>query len=258
MGKVALAGSKNVRDLGGIAVEEGRVRERLLLRGGNLHALTKRDASLLRDQYGLALVIDLRTATERDEKPDAEIPCVENIHLPIFAESAAGITHERSTKKLSNTDERIPDLNALYAHMVSDACLENLAACVNAIVDSAIENRTVLFHCTEGKDRTGLISALLLAMLGASREAIMSDYTATNVVVARKAKRYSFLARLAGRKSTAEKLQAVFTAREEYLDSAFAKILNDWDDMERFADQGLKVDSVRLQVFRNAAIVRQA
>lgn len=258
MENIALAGSKNVRDLGGIAVDGGTVRNRLLLRGGNLFACTPRDAGILRDEYGLSLIVDLRTSSERDEKPDVRVPDAENMHMPLFDESTVGITRERSFSaigELAKIAEYIPDLEDLYRLMVSAECRDRLALAVRTVMSAVVEGRTVLFHCTEGKDRTGLLAAILLSMLGASREAILADYLFTNTVNTRKANRYYRLVRLLNRdKAAAEKMHAVFLARAEYLDAALDSIDENWGGMAPFVEQGLDVDSACLDAFKEAAI----
>ena len=254
IGKIVLAGSKNVRDLGGIAVEGGVVRDGLLLRGGNLFACTPRDAKILRDELGVSLVIDLRTATERSEKPDIRIEGVENVHLPLFTESVAGVTHEDATARLDELAKIIPVMTELYRRMVSDECRESLSLTMQAIMDSAIQGRTVLFHCTEGKDRTGLVAAILLTALGASRDQVMADDLFSRKASARKAQRYYWLVRLLRRdREAAEKLRAAFSISEEYLDSAFAAIDETWGSVDGFLVEGLGVSADRLCLFRQAA-----
>lgn len=259
MENIALTGIKNVRDLGGIAVDGGIVRNRLLLRGGSLFACTPRDAEILRNEYGLSLIIDLRTSSERDEKPDVRVPDTENVHIPLFEGSTMGITRERSFSTvggLAKLADRIPDLEDLYRLMVSTECRDELALAVHTIVNAVSEERTVLFHCAEGKDRTGLVAAILLSILGASREAIMADYLFTNTVNTRKANRYYRLVRLLSRdKTAAEKIRAVFSARAEYLNAALNSIDEDWGGMASFVEQELGVDSAFLEAFRQTAIV---
>lgn len=255
---ITLAGSKNVRDLGGIVAAGGTVRNRLLLRGGNLFACTPRDVTILRDKYGLSLIVDLRTSSERDEKPDVCVPGAENVHMPLFAESTLGITRERSFSmlgELAKIAEYIPDLDDLYRLMVSADCRHELALAVQTVMNAVLEGRTVLFHCAEGKDRTGLMASILLSMLGASREAIMADYLFTNTVNMRKANRYYRILRLLTRdRAAAEKMRAVFEARAEYLDAALDSIDEDWGGMDAFVEQGLGVDSACLNSFRQMAI----
>ena len=258
MENIALAGSRNVRDLGGTVVDGGTVREKLLLRGGNLFACTQRDAAILRDEYGLSLIVDLRTSVERIGKPDRSIPGVENVHIPLFAESTVGITRERLPRLTDDLAEIIPDLTVLYRRMVSIECRDNLSRVVQTIMDAIVQGRTVLFHCTEGKDRAGLTAAILLSALGAPRKAIMADYLFTNTVCTRKADRYYWLARMLRKdKATSEKLRAVFSVRADYLEAAFSAIEEEWGSTEAFIVQGLGVGPDRLEAFRNAAIAEE-
>ena len=259
MENIALAGSRNIRDLGGIAVEGGVVRDRLLLRGGSLFACTPRDMSLLRDEHGLSLIVDLRTPTERSQKPDKTIAGVDNVHIPLFEEATVGITREQVRGLKSDLAQLIPSMDVLYQRMVSDDCRGNVALAVRTILEAAASGRTVLFHCTEGKDRTGLMAALLLSTLGASREDILDDYLFTNTVNERKANRYYWLVRVLRRdEAVAEKLRSVYSASADYLDAAFDAMNEDWGGVMPFMEQGLGIDPALLDAFRSNAVERTA
>lgn len=83
-----------MRDLGGLKTADGpTIASGLLLRSANLAEATEEDRKVLREKYHLAKIIDLRTETERRERPD-----VEYIPIPIFDERAAGITHEKKPR----------------------------------------------------------------------------------------------------------------------------------------------------------------
>ena len=87
------------RDLSGIKNKEGKViKNNMLVRGKCLYKLTKKDIEKLKS-YNVAKVIDLRTAVEIDEKPNVAIDNVKYMHMPIFKEKTAGITHEKEESK---------------------------------------------------------------------------------------------------------------------------------------------------------------
>ena len=251
----------NLRDLGGLPAEGGAVRAGVLLRGGHLHGLRARDVAELRDGRRVRLVVDLRTDAERAEKPDAAIPGAEVRHVPLFGEAAVGITRERESLRTvrGSLADRLPDMEALYREMVGGACLGQLTEAVRAIVDFAVAgpdgpdgrpNGAVLFHCTEGKDRTGIVSLVLLSLLGVPRDAIMADYLRTNETAGKRAARYYRLARLLTRdRATAEKMRRVFLADETYLSAAIAAIERDWGTFESFAADGLGIPEPLQQEF---------
>ena len=248
---------RNFRDLGGIGCDGGQVKDGLLLRSGHLAKLKPSDVETLLERYNFGLVIDLRTATERTEKPDVAIPDVENRHAPLFAESAIGITHERASDGWAALEERLPDMKALYRSMVSGENTAHLSKAVDMIVDVVIEGQTVLYHCTEGKDRTGIVTLVLLSILGASQQAIADDYLRTNDIARAKASRLYWLVRLLKRdKAVAEKMRSVFVADISYLNAAIDEVNTTWGSVAAFTADGLGIDEQRQAAFRHAACKR--
>lgn len=248
---------RNFRDLGGITCSGGQVKCGLLLRSGHLAKLKPHDVETLLDRFDLGLVVDLRTATERAEKPDAAIPGAENLHAPLFSESTVGITHERASDGWAALEERLPDMQTLYRSMVSGENIAHLSKAVGLIVDAVIEGRAVLYHCTEGKDRTGIVTLVLLAMLGATQEAIAEDYLRTNETAQSKANRLYWLVRLLKRdKTVAEKMRSVFVADTPYLNAAIDEVNATWGSIAAFTVDGLGIDEQRQAAFRHAACKR--
>ena len=214
-----LKGTKNIRDLGGIAADGKHIKYGMLLRSGHLNAISDRDITKLQ-QYGLRTVIDLRIDEEKLEKPNAVMAGVKYYEMPVFDDSLPGMSHESK----QNLDG-IPDMRELYAYVMNSGCIGNLAAIVQRIVRAGEEEHAVLYHCTEGKDRTGMVTALLLTVLGVSREDIVSDYLLTNRVNKKKAVYYYWLVRIFKHNRTAaDKVYNVFLAKEEYLNEVFKAI----------------------------------
>ena len=259
MENLGLKGSANVRDLGGIACRDGMLRSKALLRGGSLHRLTPRDVALLRDDYHLKLVVDLRTDMEREEKPDVAIPGAANVSIPVFGESAIGITRERQSLKSlrsSGVASRLPNMEALYRTMMTGACIGSLAEVVRLVVERAGSDGAVLFHCTEGKDRTGVVSLVLLYLCGASYDDVMADYLYTNEIARRRARRIRLVAHLlTGDRAGTRKLENVFLADERYLDAALIAIGRKFGSFDAYVRHGLGIDDALRESFRNRMLV---
>ena len=114
MKELPLQSVVNLRDFGATQTKDRKtVKSVLFLRSAALNRLSKKDAAALRDKYGVCTVIDLRTQTEREQKPDAAIPGVETIHIPIFSEAVMGVTHEREIDRRQILS-MLPDLKELY------------------------------------------------------------------------------------------------------------------------------------------------
>ena len=165
--RIAVEGCLNFRDLGGYPTGDGgRLRWRRLFRADGLHALTPRGVETLRDEIRLGAIVDLRSSAEleRDGRgPLAGTP-IRFHHLPLFD---GGHGERRAPVGASLAD--------LYFGML-DVARGPLARVVTTL---ARTDEPAVFHCAAGKDRTGVVSALLLSLLGVSDEWIVADYAAT-------------------------------------------------------------------------------
>lgn len=181
----------NLRDLGGIPFAGGVVPEGVYLRSGKLSILTKEECDKLCRKYHIACVIDLRTPVESAEFPDPLPESVEYLQIPLLKDAAVGITHETGSdpmtiirnlrKNPEKLKEMIPDFKALYTDVVTDEYSRSQLDKVVAVLrDRAERNKCTLFHCTAGKDRTGIVSMALLKSYGVSDEEIIHDYMLTN------------------------------------------------------------------------------
>lgn len=182
----------NARELGGFPADGRTVRHGLLLRTASLAALSPEDRDALERVCRVAAVVDLRMSLERDQAPDPAIPGAENVFLPVLeAEDFPGFTPE--TAKIitdPNADRMALMKNAYEMGMLSDRLYvdflfsERGRTAYRALFRRLLElpeGRAVLWHCTDGKDRTGVASMLILTALGASRETVLEDYLLTNV-----------------------------------------------------------------------------
>lgn len=239
---IKLSGAKNARDLGGIINCEGKkIKEHCFLRSEQLSSLSTVDQSILLGRYNLAAIIDLRTDVERNDAPDVEMTGVKNIHLPVFSSEVIGITHENNIDKRKMLDN-LPDMSRLYRTIVTDSrCIESLRK-IFEIITQVPDGRSVLWHCTEGKDRCGLVSALFLSLLDVPREEILSDYLLTNISAKKKSDVYYYLIKfLLGRPIEAQKVREIYLAKPEFFFSAFDAIDSSFGSVDRFLKEALGI-----------------
>ena len=183
----------NYRDLGGIPTSDGkgRVPEGLFLRSGKLSVLTSEECARFLGQHRVGCVIDLRTPIEASEFPDPLPAGVKYIQIPILKDAAVGITHETGSdpmtiiRNLRRNPEKlkdmVPDFNQLCTQAVVDAySRRQLDAVVETLRKNAEKGVCTLYHCTAGKDRTGIASMALLKSYGVSDDDIIKDYLQTN------------------------------------------------------------------------------
>ena len=156
------AGTHNFRDAGGYAVGSGGVtRWRTLFRADSLHRLSEADRGSL-IEGGLRTAVDLRQASELTEAPNAfaSEAQVTFCHLPLLSNAPA-------------MPENLPALVDIYR-----AILDERGCQVRAVLSAlaAPMGLPAVVSCTAGKDRTGLIVALVLGLAGVPEETIVADY----------------------------------------------------------------------------------
>jgi protein tyrosine/serine phosphatase len=171
----------NVRDLGGLrTVDGGRLRRGALVRSDLLCRLT--DASRRAPvDYGIRTIVDVRFPDEvahdwdryplRDWQADASLGGLRYLNLPFNALSTADLPEARELYEAASTRGEINKLDIDYNQ-------PSIAAIIAAIADA--QPGGVLVHCHGGKDRTGMVVGLILALLGVPEEAIADDYALSN------------------------------------------------------------------------------
>ena len=252
MKNIKFEGLKNTRDLGGIKAKNGLIKEKKMIRAAGLSGLTSKDVDKLLDDYDQLAVIDLRTEEEIFEKPDIQIQNAKYIHMPVLTSEAFGITHEEAARR--KIDKEV-NLRNFYALAFTDEYIENIRTIIKTILSLEDEDYTVLFHCTEGKDRTGVIAAVLLTILGADRETIMEDYLYTNKVNGKKAKKYYWAIRLLEHnKKKAKTVKSMYIADREYLQAVFDAIDDNWENTDDFIKNGLKLEEDLINKFENRVV----
>jgi protein tyrosine/serine phosphatase len=174
---IALEGACNVRDLGGLPTVDGHTTKAgVLIRSDNLQDLDPADVEAL-VEAGVGTILDLRTSAELEligPGPLRETE-VKHVHLDLIPQGFDG-------REL--VDRTIPDETAgehamdhFYMDYVRDAPGE-VATALRTIADP--HSGGVVVHCAAGKDRTGVVIALALALVGVRRDAIVADYALTD------------------------------------------------------------------------------
>lgn len=165
-------GCLNTRDVGGLPVADGgRVRTNALIRSDSLGYLTPSGVEAVR-RHGLSAIIDLRYPGEGSSATSPAVPhpfAEDEVYrlIPMFVPGDQNL--DPVLLATASTGE-------IYCAM-ADHHAERIAAAVAAI--AASPPGPVVVHCADGKDRTGLVTALVLAVAGVSRTDIAADYAAS-------------------------------------------------------------------------------
>jgi len=173
---ISLEGAFNFRDLGGYRAADGRsIRWRTLFRADGLHRLSGPDLQTL-SELGLRTVIDLRTARELGERGRIEWPTAELAyhHLPLFEE----LPSEDSLEAWREREHMARE----YLRFVTEGAATMTAALSLLADDTSLP---AVFHCAAGKDRTGIVAAVTLGLLGVADDDIAEDYALSRPGMAR-------------------------------------------------------------------------
>jgi protein-tyrosine phosphatase len=195
---LVIDGLVNLRDLGGLPTESGLTTQPgRLLRSESPHTLSESGVRALLD-IGLGAVVDLRTASERDRTPSPlEGAGVHTVYAPIFTD-----------------DEDYPDHLATAGEVYCWWLRERghgIALAIRAIADAP--SAPILVHCQAGKDRTGVVVALVLRLAGVGIDLIADDYAISGVQLAEMLARDRLAA--VDRGMDAERVERLFTVRRE-------------------------------------------
>ena len=209
-----------LRDLGGYPTSDHKhVKWKTFIRSGDLDKLTESDLDYLTSLH-IRTDIDFRSMQEKKAAAD-KIPSTVTQYIPLSIE--AGDMTDMAHFNLNN----IPGiLEQAYVYIIQNA--QDTYREFFRIV-SEERNTPLLFHCSAGKDRTGIAAALLLGALGVDREVIMEDYMLSAV-------------------QAHPGFAPLTTVRKEYLEAAFQTIDTDYQGMDNYLKNQLGVDTHRLRM----------
>ncbi len=179
-GQIALEGGFNFRDFGGLMVGKGKhIRKGLLYRSGSLSGLTEHDCRMI-DALGISRVFDLRLTLERGvdrskwPKQHARVFTFPDMH------AAVGDRLREALEASEVSQNAIRDM-VLQSY---DEILKAMQPAVGAILMAMHENSSpLLIHCSAGKDRTGIVCAMVQRALGARRHDIVENYALSDQLV---------------------------------------------------------------------------
>jgi protein-tyrosine phosphatase len=236
---VPLQGASNLRDLGGYQMADGRrVRFGRLYRSATLAHLTPQDVETIAG-LGLRTVCDLRGVAEAAQRPSRLPAGAERVALPIEPTVGASL-RDLMLREMSTGEDVVDLLRRAYLDYVTGS-LHRYRAMLELLLQP--ERQALLFHCSAGKDRTGVGAALILLALGASRETIIADYVATDRLWLK-----DFPMPEGAPKPLTDALYGTHPALlEQTLDAAIAP----YGDAAVMLEQGLGLDGARLDRLRD-------
>ncbi len=241
--EIHLKGTSNTRDIGGYQTSDQRtLRWRQIIRSENLSRLTASDFQQL-EEIGVKTVIDLRTDREHEQSPTIW----QGEHPPQFYHFPIGDAHNdwfNAQRKLIRgnrfTEEQSLEHMVEGYRMIADEGPPSFRKLMDLVLDQS--NWPVLIHCSAGKDRAGVATALILEALGVDRETIMEDYLLTNeisraqeksVLISKERSKSGSGGRF-GRGPSAEAWFPIVGVQAEMLEAFYASVDEQYGSMDAF------------------------
>jgi len=233
-----MQGGFNFRDLGGIKTKDGRfVKWGKIFRSDDMHHLTNDDLAYL-SNIPIISVVDFRSQNEIKEAPDKMPQTAQNYPYSITPGNLP-TSPQMSEDNISmlesiNIDSIMRNVNEL---LVTDSLsIRQYANLFRLLEDES--KVPLLFHCSAGKDRTGMGAALILFALGADEQTILNDYLLSNRYIKDKYAPYT---------SKYPALEPLFSVKPEYLKAGIKKIQEEYGSIDNYLDSVLKVNRDKLK-----------
>jgi protein-tyrosine phosphatase len=254
--QIKLEGQDNFRDLGGYETKDGRkVKWGVIYRAGQLNKLSDADISRL-EALRIRTVVDLRGTSEAKTRGKDRLPeRVRRVRLPIDMNRLLKAIKKKSAPGSSTAEGADSMLQATKSIMLDRTNV--YAALIRELAKP--QNRPLVFHCTAGKDRTGVGGAIVLTLLGVPWETVREDYLLSNYY--RKDGNERDLKEL--RNDIAKKkgippeqvdmtsYEALYFVEPEYLDAAFKEVIKKYGSMESYLRKGLGISDMMIEKLRN-------
>jgi len=249
--RLPLLGAVNFRDLGGYpASDSHQVKKCLIFRSDHLSRLTSKDLQLLQD-LRLKVICDLRTVREQERAPDV-LPGDGSVRLLSLPVMAKGFDPADAMDRLRSGDNSW--LSMEFFINLYLGYLDDFGPIWGKVLGLAAspDNLPLVFHCTGGKDRTGICAALLLKALGVSEETILYDHQLSNVCNAERLQPlYAKLAAIGiGPKEAAPYLQAP----SEPLIAMFAHLKKSYGTIEDYLLKKADLDRSTLHTLQEGLL----
>lgn len=230
--QIMVAGAPNMRDLGGFYDTNGkRVLYHKLFRSGDLSKLTTSDLDTL-SVLGINQVIDLRTSAEITSAPNI-VPStgLTSTNLPLFASDNGGSS---DAQIIGGILQGTLSADSLMISMYNTIDSLKLANWTKAFAILQTTGNTTLFHCKNGKDRTGMTAALILSSLGVSQDDIVGDFMASNLYLSKTIAAQVSAMNSAYGAGAGNKLISLFGVEDSYIYAFFNAVNAKYGSMDNF------------------------
>ncbi|MEP4147368.1 MAG: tyrosine-protein phosphatase [Halioglobus sp.] len=249
-------GISNFRDLGGYATTDGKtVTWGKLYRSANFSETSRADQKAL-DSLSLKTLVDFRSAAEKEEEPNqlTKSPSFNIVEIPIMDGGDNSVSEEIIARfESGNFSDFDPNQFMIDANrQFASSFTPQFSAFIQQVLDA--EGQPIVWHCSAGKDRTGFAAAILLRMLGVSRDVIMQDYMLSREYSLAARQKELTLVRLLQGEEAADKLEILLGVEEAWLQAAFDAIDEQYGSFDNYVDEALSLEETDIARLRNTLL----
>jgi len=241
----------NFRELGGYRTKTGEtIKYQKMIRSSGLFRLSDEDLSFL-SEYGVRKIVDFRSPEEKRDEPDKTIEGSENIFNPVFS-----IDETMNSGDPRNMMAAMPKEGSgenqmfwVYKDIVSNPhANQAYRNFFDTLLSNTENNKSVLFHCTAGKDRTGFGAAIFLSAMNVDKAVVIEDYLLSNKYLEEFARsKIEEMKEQGLPDDIISKTYDLFMVKQSYIEVAFDTIQKSSGSMDAYLEKVLLLDDKRRQ-----------
>lgn len=250
---LTLQGGVNFRDIGGYRTEDGHsVKWGKAFRSGSLTHLTDSDYAFVKN-LGIQTVVDFRSTEERQSEPTAWRAGSPVIFTKDYSSAADNAGFAKALQSPGLTPETMAQVMIGFYRDVPNRFADQYAVLFHKLAKG---EGAVLFHCTAGKDRTGVAAGILLSALGVPRQTVLADYALSEKVVdymgqmskapSKDGDAYAFL-----RKLPKEVVVPLMRSDPRYLEAALVRIDQEYGSVDGYLKTKLGLDAAEIAALKS-------
>lgn len=239
----------NIRDLGGIKTSDGHtIVLKRLLRSSDLHKLSKKELDILKDDYNLRVVIDFRSTKSTIVRKDLIDDTIKYYHKYTLK-----FLENNSYNHEITVDPDVFFLDVYRSLALKEEAIETYRKFFRIIIENS--QGAILWHCTSGKDRTGIAAALLLRVLGCDMKTIYEQHFRTNEItlpiLATKLKEID-----PNDAKLRKYYEAYYITKKEYIDEYFRAVESKYNSLDEYIKNQLTISDYDKQILRDRYLVK--
>ncbi|MBZ3777047.1 tyrosine-protein phosphatase [Lentilactobacillus otakiensis] len=253
---INLSAIPNTCDLGGIRAKNGqRIRSGRLIRSAALTKLSHHDKWVLNKQHHVKVVLDFRSIGEIHQAPDKKLTGSHYHRLSVMSDPNFGV-HTTSQYAAQLAAKQPNNMELFYQKMVLQShSVKAYRAMFNYLLKQ--KSGAVLYHCTYGKDRTGIATMLILSSLGIPKATIMKNYLASNKYLkATTTKEYKQMKHYTHNRKVLVNLKRSKTAHAAYLNAAYAAVYHRSGSMKHYLSHEMRLSKHDVQLLRQMYLTK--